>query len=298
MRVEELERWVVAQVNLAGALELVHERPWGSVWQVRAGDGVVWVKACAPVQAFEPRLTQALASRWPALLPEVLAVDGERGWLLLGDAGKRLGFGVGPEPWLALLPAYAELQLGEATYVVEHLDDGVPDRGLARLPALYEAMLAHELPLSAADRARLRAFVPGFSRLCEELAAAGGCQTMQHDDLHGNNVYPYDGAARILDWGDSCVGHAFLTLFVVFLHLEEMEGLARDDPWFDRLRDAYLEPWGRIGDLRETFALAQRIGPFAHAFKELRVLDAISEADSPFAPDLRGVLARCVANAT
>jgi hypothetical protein len=91
-------------------------------------------------------------------------------------------------------------------------------------------MLTHELPLSATDWAQLRAFAPGFRRLCEELAAAGIPETIQHDALHGNNVYRRDGAASILDWGDSCLSHPFLTLFVVFLHLEEMEGLAPPDP--------------------------------------------------------------------
>jgi len=286
---------VAGHVELAGRLELVHERPWGSVWRAPVLGGVVWVKACAPVQAFEPRLTAALASRWPGLSPEVLAADAERAWLLLGDAGERLGFDVGPEPWLSLFPGYAELQRGEVAHVAEHLDAGVPDRRIASFPALYEAMLAHKLPLSATDHARLRAFAPGFSRLCEELAAAGAPETMQHDDLHGNNVYPHNGAARILDWGDSCVSHPFLTLFVAFLHLEEMEGLARGDPWFDRLRDAYLEPWGRPAELRETFELAQRLGPFAHVFKEPRVLDAIPKTERHLVPDLPGVLARCIA---
>jgi hypothetical protein len=223
---------VAGQVELAGRLEHVHERPWGSVWRASVRGGVVWVKVCAPVQAFEPRLTAALAGRWPGLLPEVLAADSERAWLLLGDAGERLGFGVGPEPWLSLLPAYAELQRGEVAHVAELLDAGVRK-----------------------------------------------------------------GAACILDWGDSCVSHPFLTLFVAFLHLEEIEGLAPGDPWFDRLRDSYLEPWGRPSELRQTFELAQRLGPFAHVFKELRVLDAIPETKRHFLAGLHGVLARCIASA-
>jgi hypothetical protein len=89
--------------------------------------------------------------------------------------------------------------------------------------------------------------------------------------------------------------HPFLTLFVTFLHLEEMEGLARGDPSFARLRDAYLEPWGRPGELRETFELAQRLGPFGHVFKELRVLDAIPEKERHFVRDLPDILARCIA---
>jgi hypothetical protein len=199
LRLRALEPWVAGYVELTGRLELVHERPWASVWQAPVRSGLAWVKVCAPVQAFEPRLTATLASRWPGLLPEVLAHDGERGWLLLADCGKRLGFGVGPEPWLSLLPAYAELQRGETAQVAEHLEAGVPDRRLAGFPSLYDEMLAHDLPLSATDSARLRAFGPGLARLCDELAAAGVPETMQHDDLHGNNVYPSNGGARILD---------------------------------------------------------------------------------------------------
>jgi hypothetical protein len=66
-------------------------------------------------------------------------------------------------------------------------------------------------------------------------------------------------------------------------------------PLFARLRDAYLEPWGRPGELRETFELAQRLGPFGHVFKELRVLDAIPEKERHFVRDLPDILARCIA---
>ncbi len=294
----EAEAWVRARVELVGAIELVHERPWGSVRRVPVAGGVAWLKECAPVQAFEPRLTAELARRRPDCLPEVLAYDEERAWLLLGDAGKPLGFGGDPGPWLALLPRYAELQRGEAAREAEHLEGGVPDRRIGAFPALYATMLARELPVGGRDLARLRAFAPRFGELCEELAARGLPETVQHDDLHGANVYPGRGTPRILDWGDACVSHPFLTLYVTFLHLEELGGMAAGDAEVARLRDVYLEPWGRPAELRATFDLAQRLGPFAHAFKELRVLDAIPERARPrFAPDLPNVLARCVAAA-
>jgi len=293
----EVESWVAEHVGLAGVIRLFHERPWGTVWQVPLVDGAGWLKVCAPVQAFEPQLTAALARRWPRLLPEVLAHEDACGWLLLGDAGERLGFGNGSDPWVSLLPAYADLQRGEAAHVAQHLGAGVPDRRLGGFPALYEGMLAHELPLTTTDRARLRAFAPRFGQLCQELESAGVPETIQHDDLHGNNVYP-DGGGRILDWGDACVSHPFLTLFVPLLHLEEMESLTRDDPWFARLRDAYLERWGRSTELREAFELANRIGPFANLFKELRVLDAVPETDGHLVTGLTGVLTRCIASAS
>jgi hypothetical protein len=294
----EADAWIRGHVDPAGPMEVVHELPWATVRRVPIAAGVAWFKACAPVQAFEPRLTVALASRWPDRLPGVLAHDEERAWLLLGDAGERLGVGGSPEPWLCVLPRYAQLQRGEAAHAAEHLDGGVPDRRIATFPALYEAMLARELPLGSGDVARLRAFAPRFGELCAELAARGVPETIQHDDLHGANVYLRDGTSRILDWGDSCVSHAFITPFVTFMHLDEMSGLPHDDPWFARLRDAYLEPWGRPAELRDTFELAQRLGPFAHVFKEMRVLDAIPEEQRPgLAPDLPALLAACVATA-
>jgi hypothetical protein len=254
-------------------------------------EGLVWFKACAPVQAFEPRLTAALAGRWPDRLPVVLAHDEKRAWLLLADAGEALGFGGGSEPWLSVLPRYAELQQAEAAHAAEHLDGGVPDRRLLTFPALYEAMLSRELPLSSGDLTRLRKFAPRFAELCAELAALGIAETIQHDDLHGANVYQDRETHRVLDWGDSCVCHAFVTPFVTFMHLEELSDLPHE---VARLRDAYLEPWGRPAELRDAFELAQRLGAFGHVFKELRVLDATPAAERPrFAPNMAGPLARC-----
>jgi hypothetical protein len=292
----EAEAWIRGHVHRVHSFELVHEEPWGSVSRVRVPAGVVWFKTCAPVQAFEPRLTAALAGRRPDLLPEVLAHDEERAWLLLGDAGEPLGFGGRLEPWLAVLPRYAELQRGEAAHAAEHLAGGVPDRRLATFPELYEAMLAHELPVGDRELMRLEAFAPRFAQLAGELASHGLRETIQHDDLHGANVYRSDGGLRILDWGDSCVSHPFLTSFVTFLHLEEPGGLSADDPSFSRLRDAYLEPWGRPSELREAFELALRLGVFAHVFKELRVLDAVPAEERPVVGDnLPSLLARCIA---
>jgi len=55
--------WIRAHVDSAGAIETAHERPWSTVLRVPLADGVAWFKACAPVQAFEPRLTAELFTR-------------------------------------------------------------------------------------------------------------------------------------------------------------------------------------------------------------------------------------------
>src|SRR6202035_3235204 len=82
-----VERWIRALVDPAGPIEVAHERPWATVLRVPLADRTVWFKACAPVQAFEPRLTGELFARWPDRVAEVFGQDDERGWLLLADAG-------------------------------------------------------------------------------------------------------------------------------------------------------------------------------------------------------------------
>ena len=93
---------------------------------------------------------------------------------------------------------------------------------------------------------------------------------------HGD-VYEQDGRIRLLDWGDSSISHPFGSLVVTFRFLEEVTRLPLGDPWFARLRDAYLEPWGR--GLGGVFALAMRVGTVAHAIAWLRQRDHLSATE-------------------
>jgi phosphotransferase family enzyme len=293
------DAWIRAQVSPVGAIEIVHERPWATVLRVPlAGGGSAWFKACAPIQAFEPRLSAELFARWPNLVAEVLGYDEARAWLLLADAGTPIGaFGNPPEAWLTVLPLYAELQRGETSHAHEHVAHHVPDLRLATLPARYDDLLEHDLPLDADEVARLRAFRSRFGELCTELDAHGTPETIQHDDLHMANVYAHGERLRVLDWGDSSIGHPFASLVVTFRFLEEITGLKPSDPWFPRLRDAYLEPWGRA--LAPAFPLAMHVGVFAHCFGWVRQRDHLSddvrrEFDQWFAVVLRRALAETI----
>ena len=61
----DVRDWIRAHVEPVGAIETAHERPWATVLRVPIAGGIAWFKACAPVQAFEPRLSAELYSRWP-----------------------------------------------------------------------------------------------------------------------------------------------------------------------------------------------------------------------------------------
>ncbi len=274
------EAWIRAHVHPVGPIEVAHERPWATVLRVPLADSVAWFKACAPVQAFEPRLTGELFARWPDRVAEVLGQDDERAWLLLSDAGTPMRvLGNPPEAWLVALPLYAELQRGEAPHAHDHLAHGVPDLRVATWSARYDDLVKRDLPLDIDEIRRLRGFAPRFSELCGELAAHNVPETVQHDDLHMANVYKDGERLRLLDWGDSSISHPFASLVVTFRFLEEINKLPPGDPWFARLRDAYLEPWGT--GLTEAFALAVRIGTFAHTVAWIRQRDALPEEARP-----------------
>jgi hypothetical protein len=288
------ERWIYAVVRPTASIEVTRVRPWATVLRVPVAGGAAWFKACSPVQAFEPRLSAELFARWPDRVGEVLAYDASRAWLLLADAGVALReLGNPPDAWLDVLPLYAELQRGEAAHTDDHVAHGVPSYPISTLPARYSNLLDLDLPLEPDELNRLAAFSPLFEELCGDLAAAELPPTVQHDDLHMGSVYKRDEHLRVLDWGDSSISHPFFSLVVTFRFLEEHTGLKPHDRWLARLRDAYLEPWG--SDLAEQFALALRVGRFAHAVAWSRQREFLSPRerapfDQWFAPVLRRAL--------
>jgi len=290
-----VEHWLRMHVEPVGRFEIVHERPWSTVARVPLAEGVAWFKACASVHAFEPRLTAVLFARWPDRVAEVLGHDEERAWLLLADAGTPVeALGNPPEALLAALPHYAELQRGESAHATEHLGHGVPDLRLATLPARFDELLQLDLPLAPEESRRLQEFAPRLGELCNELAAYDVPETIQHDDLHHANLYTRDNRLRVIDWGDASIAHPFTSLVVTFRFLEERANLAPTDPWFARLRDAYLEPWGR--NLGDAFALAVRVGTFARAMAYVRVRAAMRREERIwFDTDFSVALQRAVA---
>ncbi len=230
--------WIGSRIEPSAPIEQVHVRPWSTVLLVPTADGDLFFKANAPAMAHEARLLSALVPLAPDLLPTLVAADGVRGWLLLRDAGSRLRDHPDPAVWAAVLPRYADLQRAAAPLADALVAAGVPDRRLATLPDLYETLGGN------------RAVV---DELCGELAALGLPETVDHDDLHDNQVFVRDGLARILDWGDACVGHPLATLSVT-IHLADDTAVA-----------AYLARWGDVPELRHAVPAARRLGGVSRA---------------------------------
>jgi Phosphotransferase enzyme family len=250
-----------------GAIEQPHVYPWSTVLRVPTEDGPVWFKANIDALRHEARLTTLLSARRPDCVPPLLAADLERGWMLMADAGTRLRQLQAEERdlgrWLEVLPLYAGVQIDLSADADELLALGVPDARLATLPEGYERLVDE----MGAER-RFRDAVPYVAELCEELAAYGLPDTIQHDDLHDGQVFVREGRYLLLDWGDACVSHPFCTLSVTLegvlaWGLDDVENAVDTTPF----RDAYLAPWAERydGDLAAACRLAMRLGWAARA---------------------------------
>lgn len=182
--------------------------------------------------------------------------------------------------WERLLPRYAEAQLALADHRRRLLATGIPDRGPAQLPLEYRRLLAElaaqpteDDGLTAEEASALQRRLPVYDHRCAELAASPVADTLQHDDLHSNNVCWPGGvddltSVRIIDWGDGSGGHPFGTMLAtlnsIAFHASVLNDDGRiDDPQVLRIRDAYLEPFADLGSREELLrwvALARSTG--------------------------------------
>ena len=259
--------------------------------------GVVWLKAAGRDTAFEAELYELLQRLAPERVLTPLAVDVERAWILLPDAGRSLGERASGRALIGglagALPQYGELQRDLAPHAGDLLDLGLADMRPAAMPARFdEALDAVEAYVrhrgGPADRTtydrvtKVRETVVGW---CKRLAASPVQASLEHNDLHPYNILVADdGQARFYDWGDSVVAHPFASMGLGLGFIRNQVETSE----LDRLRDAYLEVFSDLGprpELVETLELACRVGKVARALTWQRAIGALGwdEVDDDWA---------------
>lgn len=295
----------------------IHDRPWSHVvaYHLRGADrahGRVWFKSNGIGTRHEPALILALSSLVPDLVPEVLAVDTGHAWSLTRDAGPtwRSAFGVADQwhLWEELLQRYAAA-LSLAAHRAALKATGIPERSPATLPGQAAEVVA-ELTrlgagsggLSTAGEEALTARLPAYGQGCRDLDAAGIPWSIQHDDLHSNNIcWPGPGkdpatdsaaGSRIIDWGDASIGHPFGTLLATLRSIAYHGDCDVTDPRVQRVRDAYLEPFTTYAPRSELIALAdvaQQVGAVTRALSwRAALIDASTEVHGEHDFPVRG----------
>ena len=287
--IESARTWTAAQlwpgaIRLTGEWEQTHARVWSSTIRFETTEGRVWFKVNGPGTAYEGKLVGLLDELRPGLAPQPLAYDEAVAWSMTRDAGPMLRSKAEPDAlwgyWERLLPRYGESQLALATDHSRMLACGTPDRGPVHLPLEFGRLLdelasrpIEQGGLTQQQAAALEGVLPPYEGRCAELAASPIPDSLQHDDLHSNNVgWPGEMAdlssARIIDWGDASIGHPFGTMLATLNSIAFEAGVPVDGRQFHdsrvlRLRDAYLEPFSSlcgVEELRRSVALARSTG--------------------------------------
>jgi hypothetical protein len=253
--------WIARQLDdlgLAPSGPIATVKNWSlsCVLRVPTSSGDYYFKAVPPLFAREPALTDALARRHPGRVPEVVALNPEDGWMLMrAFAGSPLRQTEDWDEWEAALRGYAEIQIAWLNDLALLRRLGCSDRGPRRLAEQIDDLLAdaqsgrgavglgHPRGLNEQELHELRALAPRLKAACAEWAAGGVPETLEHGDIHAENIAVRDGQFTYFDWTDGCIAHPFVCLTTLG---ENAKPALRD-----RLTRAYLECWRDLASRAE-----------------------------------------------
>jgi aminoglycoside/choline kinase family phosphotransferase len=223
-------------------------------------------------------------------MPELVAADTGRGWMLMRDGGEQLRAAIRPmkdlAPWRLVISRYAEVQVGLAEHVTELLSLRIPDHRLHVLPRLFRQLLAdeecllidREKGLTSAEWEEVRVRAEGFEQICRDLAAYGIPESLDHGDFHDGNVLVRDGRITFFDWGDASVTHPFVSLRTFFVSIEISLDLEEYSftPEMDALLNLYLKTWQKFASKDDLLAAYNLSRPVASVVKALAWHQGIS----------------------
>jgi hypothetical protein len=302
----------------SGGLARQRVQPWATVLKIPTDHGTVWMKAAAPSTAFEIRLYPLLQKVFSKWILRPIAVDLDRGWMLLPDGGTclaEMGNNIDPvRVYETVLPCYGELQLALATHTQEMVECGVSDMRAPMMPMRFQEAVCGvrdfvELRGTPEEHEQFRkvlAMEPTFLQWCSQLADIPGLPSLDHNDLHGGNILISATSPslcfHLFDWGDSVIAHPFTSMLVaVGLLRRNINATTDTDPRILRVRDAYLEAFSGIApkaELIHGMELACRVAKVTRTLTWLRAVGTPSSPVSVSDPRLLRIPFECLCSLT
>jgi aminoglycoside phosphotransferase (APT) family kinase protein len=263
---------------LPGVTEVRQFATWcvSCILRVTSPRGRSWYKAVPARWARETTATALLADLLPGMTPQVLALDAERGWMLLEDLD-----GV-PADTLSMAEQFEALEaMGEVHRAAAHLTDALLAGGcLDRRPAVLSnqiAALAEDptVPLPDGLAERLRRAVPRLQDLCEEMTAAPIQPTLVHGDLHSGNLMRIADRFVVFDWSDACVADPFVDVLMFLTRLPDDAELRAT------CRERYLAAWPGLtsAEAASYVHVAEPLAAMHHAATYRDIYDAFGPDD-------------------
>ncbi|MBA2396460.1 MAG: hypothetical protein H0V70_27355 [Ktedonobacteraceae bacterium] len=274
---EEATAWIQEQLHqlhypITGDIKQVYASPTSCVLSVATTRGDIYFKVSAPLFKYEPLLTQTISQLLPAYTLRVLNVDDARSWLLMEDAGPSLRKLTLEQRdvtrWQDALSTFARFQIESIPYCAQLEAAGCPDRTLARIPELFDALLSDTSAflvdqkdgVPGDEMEQLHAFKPQLVTLCEELGCYNIPDALHHDDLSANNIALNGRNYTFFDWAESAITHPFCSVLIPLRAARYIFKLSEDE--LKSIRDSYLSQWvvyQPMESLQHAFELAQRV---------------------------------------
>ena len=278
----DVRSWIQHETARLGhvlvGIEQVKQWSISSVLRVRTDGPTMYFKVPARLPLFveEGIVTARLAERFPGYVPAPLAVEPERGWLLLPEFDELFDWNAPLGTRADALRRFAGLQRRSAAVTDELLADGCLDRRLEVLEAQIHPLL-HD-PVATArftvdETVELRRLEPALKQLCRRLDALELPATLLHGDLHMLNVARLNGNLVYFDWTDACISHPFLDLISLQWEPDETSRAV--------LLNAYLEGWDGEAEpevLQEAVELAAVVRPLHHAVSYRTIVAGLEES--------------------
>ena len=293
--------WMVEQLarhgrKPSGTPEQIKNAYVSTVMRCPTDAGDVYLKILPNVFIREAHVVGKLRGWGMLELPAYLAIDAERGLVLMEDMG---GCDLAECCTIDLLKRvvrqYADLQLASTAWVTPERPGPFYDWRMAVLAekAKSVAREARELladspyALTEHESERLRGCLPYWENLCNRLAQTAIPDALEHGDLRPGNIRVVGERIVFYDWAWSAITHPFVSIASLLHTLRK--SAVQDEETKAMLRDAYLQPWTEyapLDELRRVFELADRVKTLYHVVGDgewLRGLNA-ALAGRPLSP--------------
>jgi hypothetical protein len=259
---------------VAGEPQQIKNAYVSTVFRCPTVAGDVYLKIIPPVFMREAHITARLAEWKIAPLPEILAIDPERGLLLTADMGGcDLKDCCTLDRLEAVVRELAQFHIAATRFVNPTTPwpfyDGRTGLLEDQIEALFDeapALLAGSpYALNAEETAQLRRSLPTWKELCAAMWEVPLPLTIDHGDMHPGNIRVVADGFIFYDWAWSAVAHPFIGIASLLRSVRKR----LSDPERDRnfLRDTYLDAWTGYASgpqLRRTFDLADRALPLTY----------------------------------